>query len=149
MNRKMVDVIISMKEYNRYSKGIFSFVGFNTKWISYKAPARVAGTTKWKFFKLFKYALDGIVAFSTTPLVVSAVVGLIFCLIAFVALLVIIAKTLIYGDPVNGWPSLACIIIFVSGLQMFFFGIMGMYLSKIYLEVKNRPKYIIKEIKND
>ena len=139
MKRKMVDAIISMGEYNRYSKGIFSFVGFNTKWIDYTAPGRVAGVTKWSFWKLFKYALEGILAFSTTPLILAALVGLIFCLIAFAAIIFIIVKTIVWGDPVSGWPSLACIIIFVGGLQLFFFGIMGMYMSKLYLEVKKRP----------
>ena len=149
MKRKMVDAIVSMREYNRYSKGIFSFVGFKTKWIDYTAPGRVAGVTKWSFWKLFKYALEGILAFSTTPLVISAFIGLIFCLIAFISIIVIIAKTLIWGDPVGGWPSLACIIIFIGGIQLFFFGVMGMYLSKLYLEVKKRPIYIIKETEND
>ncbi len=148
MKRKMVDAIISMGEYNRYSKGIFSFVGFNTKWIDYTAPGRVAGVTKWSFWKLFKYALEGILAFSTTPLILAALVGLIFCLIAFAAIIFIIVKTIVWGDPVSGWPSLACIIIFVGGLQLFFFGIMGMYMSKLYLEVKKRPIYIISETEN-
>ena len=148
MKRKMVDAIIAMGEYNRYSKGIFSFVGFNTKWIDYKAPDRVAGETKWNFWKLFKYALEGILAFSTTPLIMAALVGLIFCLIAFLVIVFIIVKTLMYGDPVSGWPSLACIVIFVGGLQLFFFGIMGMYMSKLYLEVKKRPIYIISETEN-
>ena len=145
MKRKVVDSIISMQEYNRYSKGIFSFVGFNTKWIEYETPERVAGNSKFNFWKLFKYALEGILAFSTTPLVISAFVGLIFCLIAFVAVIVIIVKTLAFGDPVGGWPSLACIIMFVSGIQLLFLGVIGMYLSKLYLEVKKRPVYIIDE----
>ena len=148
MKRKMVDAIISMGEYNRYSKGIFSFVGFNTKWIDYTAPGRVAGVTKWSFWKLFKYALEGILAFSTTPLILAALVGLIFCLIAFLVIVFIIVKTIVWGDPVSGWPSLACIVIFVGGLQLFFFGIMGMYMSKLYLEVKKRPIYIITETEN-
>lgn len=145
MKRKMVDSIVNMKEYNRYSKGIFSFVGFNTKWIEYETPNRVEGTSKFNFFKLFKYALEGILAFSTTPLVLSAIVGLIFCFIAFIALIVIIVKTIAWGDPVSGWPSLACLMTLIGGLQMFFFGIMGMYISKLYLEIKKRPIYIIKE----
>lgn len=149
MKRKMVDAIVSMNEYNRYSKGIFSFVGFKTKWIDYVSPDRVAGVTKWSFWKLFKYALEGILAFSTTPLVISAFIGLIFCLIAFVAIIFIIAKTLIFGDPVGGWPSLACIIIFIGGIQLFFFGVMGMYLSKLYLEIKKRPIYIVSETEKD
>lgn len=149
MKRKMVDAIVEMAEYNRYSKGIFSFVGFDTKWIDYTAPDRVAGETKWNFWKLFKYALEGITAFSTTPLVISAFIGMIFCIIAFIAIIFIIVKTLVWGDPVGGWPSLACIIIFVSGLQLFFLGVFGMYLSKTYLEVKKRPIYIIKETEKD
>lgn len=149
MKRKMVDAIVDMGEYNRYTKGIFSFVGFDTKWVDYIPPSRIAGKSKYNFVKLFKYALEGILAFSTTPLVVSAVVGLIFCLIAFIAIIVIICKTLAFGDPVGGWPSLACMIMFMGGIQLFFFGIMGMYLSKIYLEVKKRPIYISKETEKD
>lgn len=149
MNKKVVDSIISMEEYNRYSKGIFGFVGFDTKWIEYETPNRVAGETKWSFWKLFKYALEGILAFSTTPLVLSALIGIIFCLIAFIAIIIIIIKTIIYGDPVGGWPSLACMIMFVSGVQLFFLGIIGMYLSKTYLEVKNRPLYIVKETEKE
>lgn len=145
MKRKMVDSIINMGEYNRYSKGIFSFVGFDTKWIDYKAPDRVAGESKFNFIKLFKYAMEGILAFSTMPLVISAFVGILFCIASFIAIIFIIIKTLIYGDPVGGWPSLACIIFFVSGVQLFFLGVIGMYLSKTYLEVKKRPIYIIKE----
>lgn len=145
MKRKMVDAVISMKEYNRYTKGIFPFVGFETKWIDYQSPDRAAGISKFNFTKLFKYALEGILAFSTTPLVISAFIGILFCLIAFIAIIVIIVKTLAFGDPVSGWPSLACIIIFVSGVQLFFLGIIGMYLSKTYLEVKKRPIYIVKE----
>lgn len=149
MKRRMVDAIVDMGEYNRYTKGIFSFVGFETKWIDYVPPGRVAGKSKFNFIKLFRYALDGILAFSTTPLVISAVIGLVFCLIAFIAIIFIIWKTLAFGDPVGGWPSLACIIIFMGGLQLFFFGIMGMYLSKVYLEVKKRPIYITKETEKD
>ena len=149
MKKRMVQAIVSMKEYNRYSKGLFSFVGFKTKWIKYEAPDRALGKTKWSFWKLFKYALEGIVGFSTTPLVFSAIVGLIFCLIALIAIIVIIVKTLVWGDPVGGWPSLACIIIFTSGTQLLFLGIIGMYLSKTYLEVKERPIYIIRETEKD
>lgn len=149
MKRKMVDAIIDMKEYNRYSKGIFSFVGFDTKWIEYETPERVAGVTKWSFWKLFKYALEGILAFSTTPLIMAAYIGLIICFIALAAIIVIVVKTLCFGDPVGGWPSLACIIMFVSGIQLFFLGIIGMYLSKLYLEVKKRPIYIVNETERD
>lgn len=149
MKRKMVDSILSMREYNRYTKGMFGFVGFDTKWIDYEAPERVAGTSKFNLGKLIKYALEGIVAFSTKPLLISAYVGMLFCLVAFIAIIVIIVKTLVFGDPTSGWPSLACIIIFVSGIQLFFLGIIGMYLSKIYLEVKERPVYIVKETEKD
>ncbi len=145
MTRQMVDAILDMKEYNRYTKGMFGFVGFNTKWLAYDAPERVAGTTKFNLRKLIKYAMEGVMAFSTTPLLLSAYVGMIFCLIAFIAIIFIIVKTLVWGDPTSGWPSMACIIIFVSGVQLFFLGIIGMYLSKIYLEVKKRPVYIVKE----
>ena len=145
MKRQVVDAIISLKEYNRYSKGLFSFVGFNTKWIEYENVERVAGETKWSFWKLFKYALEGITAFSTTPLILSSILGIIFCVIAFLAIVFIIIKTLVYGDPTAGWPSLACIIVFVSGVQLFCMGVIGQYLSKTYLEVKNRPIYIVKE----
>ena len=145
MTKQMVDAIISMKEYNRYSKGLFSFVGFNTKWIEYENVERVAGETKWSFWKLFKYAIEGITAFSTTPLIIASVIGILFCLVAFLLILVIIIKTLIYGDPTSGWPSMICVIFFVSGVQLFSLGIIGQYLSKTYLEVKHRPIYIIKE----
>ena len=149
MKRQVVDAIISLKEYNRYSKGLFSFVGFDTKWIEYENVERVAGETKWSFWKLFKYAIEGITAFSTTPLIFSSIVGLIFCLVAFIAIIFIIVKTLVYGDPTAGWPSMACIIVFVSGIQLFTIGIIGQYLSKTYLEVKKRPIYIIKETEKD
>ena len=149
MKRKMVDSILSMREYNRYTKGMFGFVGFETKWIDYDAPDRVAGTSKFNLVKLIKYALEGIVAFSTKPLLISAYVGMLFCLVSFIAIIVIIVKTLAFGDPVSGWPSLACIIMFLSGIQLFFLGIIGMYLSKIYLEVKERPVYIVKETEKD
>lgn len=145
MTRQMVDAIVNMKEYNRYSKGLFSFVGFKTKWIDFVNQERVAGTTKWNFWKLFSYALDGIVGFSTAPLIIASIIGVIFCLISFIMIIFIIIKTLIFGDPTSGWPSLVCIIFFVSGIQLFCLGIMGQYLSKMYLEVKNRPIYIIKD----
>ena len=145
MTRQMVNAIINMKEYNRYSKGLFSFVGFKTKWIEFENQERVAGTTKWNFWKLFSYAIDGIVGFSTAPLIVSSIIGVLFCLISFILIIFIIVKTLIFGDPTSGWPSLACIIFFVSGIQLFCIGIIGQYLSKVYLEVKNRPIYIIKD----
>ena len=149
MTRQMVDSIISLKEYNRYSKGLFSFVGFNTKWIEYENVNRVAGETKWSFWKLFKYALEGIVAFSTVPLSFASILGIIFCIISLIFVIVIIVKTLIFGDPTSGWPSLACIILFVSGIQLFCMGIIGQYLAKAYLETKNRPIYIVKETEKD
>ena len=145
MKRIVADAIISLKEYNRYSKGLFSFVGFKVKWIEYKNIKRVAGETKWSFWKLTKYALEGITAFSTTPLLLSSIIGLIFCLVSFLLIIAIIIKTLIFGDPTSGWPSLVCIVFMVSGIQLFSLGIIGQYLSKTYLEVKNRPIYIIKE----
>jgi len=141
----MVDSILELKEYNRYSKGLFSFVGYNTKWLEYENIERVAGETKWSFWKLFIYAIEGIVAFTTTPLTIAAIMGLLFCLVAFIMIIVIIVKTLCFGDPVSGWPSLACIIFFVSGIQLFCLGIIGEYLAKTYLETKKRPIYIIKE----
>lgn len=145
MTRQMVNSILEMKEYNRYSKGLFSFVGYKTKWIEYENRERVAGETKWSFWKLVIYALDGIIAFSTTPLWIAAIIGLIFCLVSFIAILIIVIKTLVFGDPVGGWPSMVCIIFFVSGIQLFCVGIIGAYLSKTYLETKHRPIYIIKE----
>ncbi len=149
MTRQMADSIKNLKEYNRYSKGLFSFVGFDTKWIEYENVERVAGETKWSFWKLFKYALEGITAFSTTPLILSSVIGLLFCIVAFILIVVIIIRTVAFGDPTSGWPSLACIIMLVSGIQLFSLGIIGQYLSKTYLEVKNRPVYIVKETEKD
>ena len=149
MTRQMVDAILSMTEYNRFSKGIFGWVGFRTKWLPYENVERVAGETKWSFWKLFKYAIEGIVAFTTVPLTMAAFLGILFCFIAFIMIVVIIFKTLVWGDPVSGWPSLACIIIFVSGIQLFFMGIFGEYLAKTYLETKKRPLYIIKETEKD
>lgn len=145
MKRIVADAIISLKEYNRYSKGLFSFVGFKVKWIEYKNIKRVAGETKWSFWKLTKYALEGITAFSTTPLLLSSIIGLIFCLVSFLLIIAIIIKTLIFGDPTSGWPSLVCIVFMVSGIQLFSLGIIGQYLSKTYLEVKKRPVYIVRE----
>ncbi|MBR7042478.1 MAG: glycosyltransferase family 2 protein [Bacilli bacterium] len=145
MTRQMVDSILELKEYNRYSKGLFSYVGYNTKWLEYENKERIAGESKWSLYKLFKYALEGIVSFSTTPLVVSAFMGILFCLIAFILIIVIIIRTLVFGDPTSGWPSMACIIFFVSGIQLFSIGIIGEYLAKTYLETKHRPIYIIKD----
>ncbi|MCR4929478.1 MAG: glycosyltransferase family 2 protein [Lachnospiraceae bacterium] len=147
MKRNMVDAIVDMGEYNRFSKGIFGWVGFDTKWIPYENRKRVAGKTKWSFFKLFQYSIEGIVAFSTAPLVWSSLIGMFFCLLAFAALIFLFVRALVFGDPVSGWPSLACMITFFAGIQLFCFGIIGMYMSKTYLEVKGRPIYIVKEKK--
>lgn len=145
MKRKVVDAIVSMGEYNRFSKGIFEWVGFKKKWLEYENVERAAGETKWSFWSLVIYAIDGIIAFSTTPLVISSVLGILMCIISFFAIIFIIARTLIYGDPTSGWPSLACIIVFVSGLQLLGIGILGQYLAKTYLETKNRPIFIVDE----
>lgn len=145
MSRQMVNSILELKEYNRYSKGLFQFVGYKTKWLEYENIERVAGETKWSFWKLFIYALEGIIAFSTAPLAISSIMGILFCIISFIMIILIIIRTLIFGDPTSGWPSLVCIIFFVSGIQLFCLGIMGQYLSKTYLETKNRPIYIVKD----
>ena len=145
ITRQVADSIISLKEYNRFSKGLFGFVGFKTKWLEYENIQRVAGETKWSFWKLTKYAIEGITAFSTTPLIFSSVLGLFFCIAAFLLILLIIFKTLILGDPTSGWPSLVCIIFMCSGIQLFSLGVIGQYLSKTYLEVKHRPIYLVKE----
>ncbi len=147
MNRQFVDAILSLEEYNRFSKGIFGWVGFKNKWIEFENIERKKGETKWSFWKLFKYALDGIMAFSTAPLAMASLLGVIFCLVAFVFIVIIIIRKLTIGDPYNtvGWTSTACIILFVSGVQLFCTGIVGQYLSKAYLEVKKRPLFIVKE----
>ncbi len=145
MTRKVVDAILSMKEYNRFSKGIFGWIGFKKKWLEYENIERAAGETKWSFWKLFVYAIQGIIAFSTTPLVVSSVCGIMCCVLAMIMLIFIFVKTLVLGDPTSGWPSLVCIILLLSGIQMFFIGILGQYLAKTYLETKSRPIYIIGE----
>lgn len=149
MTRQMADSIVEMKEYNRFSKGIFGWVGFKTKWLEYKNIERVAGVTKWSFWKLFIYALEGIVAFSTAPLIIASLFGMLFLLLAFVLIIFIIVRTLAYGDPTSGWPSLACIMFFVGGIQLFCTGIIGQYLAKTYLETKRRPIYIVKETEKD
>ena len=145
MNRKFVDAVLSMCEYNRFSKGIFGWVGFETKWIEYENVKRSAGQTKWSFWKLFIYSLEGIIGFSTMPLALASVMGVLFCLLSFIIILFIIIRTLVWGDPVNGWPSLACIMFFIGGIQLFCIGILGNYLAKTYLETKKRPIYIIKD----
>jgi glycosyltransferase involved in cell wall biosynthesis len=145
MTRKVVDAIVSMKEYNRFSKGIFGWVGFRRKWLEFENVERVAGETKWSFWKLFIYAIDGIVAFSTAPLVMASVFGMIMCLVAFIFIIVIIIRTLVFGDPTSGWPSMVCIFLLVSGIQLLCMGVLGQYLSKAYLETKNRPIYLVQE----
>ena len=145
MTRQVTDAILSMKEYNRFSKGIFGWVGYQTKWLEYENVQRVAGETKWSFWKLFLYSLDGIMAFSTVPLSIASFFGILFCLAAFIFMIFIFVRALIYGDPVAGWPSMVCIISFIGGVQLLCLGIMGQYLSKLYMEVKNRPKYLVKE----
>lgn len=145
MTRKMVDAVLSMKEYNRFSKGIFSWVGFNVKYIEYENVERAAGTTAWSFWKLFLYSLEGIFAFSTAPLALASLLGVLSCLIAFIWIIAIIVKTLVFGESVQGFPTIMCAIFFVGGLQLFCTGILGQYLSKTYLETKRRPIYIISE----
>lgn len=149
MTRQVVNSILTLQEYNRYSKGLFSFVGYKTKWLEYENIERVAGETKWSFWKLFKYAIEGIVAFTTAPLSLASVLGVIICFVAFIAILVIVVKTLLFGDPVGGWPSMVCILLFVSGIQLLCMGIIGQYLAKTYLETKKRPIYIVRETEKD
>ena len=147
MTRQMVDAILSMSEYNRFTKGIYGWVGFTTKWFEYENVERVAGETKWSFWKLLLYSLEGVVGFSTAPLTIASFFGIFCMLLAFIMIVFIIARKLIYGDPTNGWPSLVCIITLIGGMQLFCIGIVGQYLAKTYLETKNRPIYIAKEIK--
>ena len=147
MKRYMVNAILSMPEYNRFTKGIFGWVGFKTKWIEFENVERAAGETKWSFWKLFRYALEGIIAFSTVPLTIVSLIGVIVCIIAFLFLLFVVIRAVIFGDPVAGWPSLICVISFLSGIQLLGIGVVGMYLSKTYLETKKRPIYIKKESK--
>ena len=149
MRRRMVDAILALPEYNRFSKGIFGWVGFKTKWLEYVNVERVAGETKWSFWKLFLYSLEGIVAFTTAPLALASLVGIIFCVLAFVMIVFIIVRTLLFGDPTSGWPSLVCIIFLCSGVQLFCMGVLGQYLAKTYMEVKRRPVYIVRETEAD
>ena len=142
MTRQVTDAILSMKEYILFFFFLFGWVGYQTKWLEYENVQRVAGETKWSFWKLFLYSLDGIMAFSTVPLSIASFFGILFCLAAFIFMFV---RALIYGDPVAGWPSMVCIISFIGGVQLLCLGIMGQYLSKLYMEVKNRPKYLVKE----
>ncbi len=147
MNRKVVNAILSMGEYNRFSKGIFGWVGFKKEWLEYENVERAAGETKWSFWKLFVYALDGIVAFSTAPLTIASVTGVVFTLISIISIIVIVVRKLAFGDPTSGWPSMVCIMLFVSGIQLFCIGIIGQYLGKTYLETKRRPLYLVEEEK--
>lgn len=145
MRRNMVDAVLNMSEYNRFSKGIFEWVGFRTKWLEFENVERSAGETKWSLKKLFFYSLEGITGFSVAPLSLASVIGVLFCLLSFVMIGVIIIRTIIWGDPVSGWPSLVCIVFFVGGIQLLCTGIVGQYLSKTYLETKHRPIYILKD----
>lgn len=145
MTRQMLSSILSLREVSRFSKGIFSWVGYRTKWLEYENVMRVAGETKWNFWKLLVYSIDGIIGFSTAPLAIASIMGIVFCLIAFVLILYFFIKTLIFGDPVAGFPATVCIILLLGGIQLFCMGIVGQYLSKTYLESKHRPIYIAKE----
>lgn len=149
MCRKMVDSILSMGEYNRFSKGIFGWVGFKTHWLPYENVERIAGETKWSFKSLFIYSLQGIIAFSTVPLAIASITGLLFCFISVLFAIFIVIRTLIYSDPVAGWPSLICIVTFLGGMQLFCIGILSQYLAKTYLETKNRPIFILRESNTD
>ena len=149
MTRQMVDAILSMTEYNRFSKGIFGWVGFRTKWLPYENVERVAGETKWSFWKLFLYSLEGITAFSTAPLAIASIVGILLCVVALLFVCVVLVKTLAFGDAVGGWPSMMCVILFLGGVQLFCMGILGQYLAKTYLETKKRPIYIVQETNED
>ena len=145
MNRRYVDAILSLPERNRFSKGIFPWVGFRTKWFEYENVQRAAGATKWSFWKLFLYSLDGIIAFSTTPLAIASVMGILLFAASFAFIAVIVVRKLVWGDPVDGWASTVCIILFCSGVQLFTTGILGQYLAKTYTEIKQRPHFLIKE----
>lgn len=145
MKRNMVDAILEVSEYNRFSKGIFSWVGFDTKWIEYENVNRAAGKTKWSFFSLLQYSIEGIVGYSTMPLTFAALLGVLFCFIALIMVCIIVVRTLMWGDSTAGWPSLVCIICFIGGIQLFCIGILGEYLAKTYLETKKRPIYVVKE----
>jgi glycosyltransferase involved in cell wall biosynthesis len=145
MSRKVVKAVLSMGEYNRFSKGIFGWVGYKKKWLEYENVERAAGESKWSFFSLFIYALNGIIAFSTAPLVISSILGILFCVAAFIFIVVIVVRTLVFGDPTAGWPSMICILLLVSGVQLLCIGILGQYVAKTYLETKRRPLYLIQE----
>ena len=145
MSRKMVDAVINDREYNRFSKGLYSWVGFNTLWLEYENIERSTGTTKWSLWTLFKYSVEGILAYSTVPLSVISFIGIVTFFLAFIGLIVVFVRALLFGDPVAGWPSLVCIITLLGGLILLCLGIIGLYLSKIYLETKKRQIYIVKD----
>ena len=145
MSRAMVDSIVSVSEYNRFSKGIFAWGGYETKWLEFENVERSAGETKWSFWKLVRYSFDGIINFSDTPIRISSYLGLLLTVLSFVAIIMEVIRALVFGDPVAGWPSLVCIITFIGGIQLFCMGIMGQYIAKTYMEVKRRPHYIVKE----
>lgn len=145
MTRQVVDAILSMPEYNRFTKGIFGWVGFKTKWLEFENVERKKGETKWSFWKLFIYSLEGITSFSTAPLAFAAFMGVFFCLFSFALIIFTIVRKALFGDPTSGWPSLVCIISLISGVQLFCLGIVGQYLAKTYMEVKKRPIYLVKE----
>lgn len=145
MKREMVDAIVAMCESNRFSKGIFGWIGFRTKWLPFKNVERVAGETKWNFWGLFKYSIDGIVNFSQAPLSIASLMGIFLTMVSFFAILFIVVRRLVFGDPVAGWASTVCFILFMGGLQLMCMGIIGQYLAKTYLEVKRRPHYIVAE----
>ncbi len=145
MTQNMAEALVEMQEYNRFSKGLYGWVGFKTKWLEFENVERAAGETKWSFWKLLKYSLEGIVNFSSFPLKVSSWIGIILTFVAIISIIFICIRKLLYGDPVSGWPSLACIIVFIGGVQLFCMGVLGQYLSKMYLEIKKRPHFIIKE----
>ncbi len=145
MSRAMVDSILSVSEYNRFSKGIFAWVGYETRWLEFENVERSAGETKWSFWKLVRYSIDGIINFSNTPLQISSYLGMILTIVSFIAIIVEVIRALVFGDPVAGWPSLVCIITFIGGIELFCMGIMGQYIAKTYMEVKHRPHYIVQE----
>lgn len=145
MSRKFVDALLKYKEHNRFSKGLFGSVGFKTKWLEYENINRVAGETKWSFIKLVKYSIEGIVAFTTAPLMIASIIGILLCLFSIVFIIFIIIRKILMGDPVAGWPSLVCIISFIGGIQLFALGVIGQYLAKTYIEIKDRPIYIVDE----
>lgn len=145
MTRQVVDAILKLEEHNRFSKGLFNWIGFNTKWIEYENVERAVGETSWSFLGLIRYSIEGIVSFSTIPLSISTFLGIIFSIIAFVMIIIVVIKNLMFGDPVQGWTSTICVILLLGGIQLFTIGILGKYLEKTYIETKKRPIYIIKE----